>query len=303
VSTQIIDRPPPIPPDRSRWPLAVSIISLVVLVAAAIAGVFVLRSDGNPAPGPTATPTASATPSTSTSASSPSSSTPSGTPSSQPSTGTTGPTVAPPPVFGYQPLWPFGSRADVAAWQRAYRHSGSQPWHLDAARTALSFTTGYLGYTEIDRVTSQQVVGNQAWTGVGYRDPAGRAVTAAVLHLARMGSGPDAPWEVVGSRDTTLSLTIPPYGATRTSPVTVGGRITGVDESLTIQVHALGWPLLGEVTGIPAGGQQSPWSVQVLFTARGGTVLTVAVSTGGHVQGVERFAVTGIVAGPVAAHG
>src|SRR6266498_1095438 len=200
--------------------------------------------------------TPAASPSGSASASGSASVTPSaGTPSATPSAA-----PAPAPVFGFQPLWPF-------------------------ARS-------YLGYTELDRVTSRRVVGTQAWVGVGYANPNGRLVTAAVLHLARIGSGADAPWEVVGSRDATLSLTTPDYGATVSSPVTVGGRITGVDESLRVQVRALGAPLLGQVGGIPAGGQDTPWSARVAFTAPAGTVLTIAVSTGGHLLGVERFAIT-----------
>src|SRR5262249_3784705 len=110
-------------------------------------------------------------------------------------------------------------------------------------------------------------------------------------------TGRYAPWEVVGSRDTLLTLTVPAYGATVLSPLTVGGRITGVDESLVIQVRSLGTGLVGQTGGIPAGGQNTPWSATVRFTAPAGTVLTVAVSTGGHVAGVEEFAITGVRVG------
>ena len=58
-----------------------------------------------------------------------------------------------------------------------------------------------------------------------------------------------------------------PYGSTRTAPVGVGGQITGVDESPTVQLRAIDWPVLGCVSGIPAGGQNTPWSVRVGFTA------------------------------------
>jgi hypothetical protein len=76
--------------------------------------------------------------------------------------------------------------------------------------------------------------------------------------------------------------------------VTVAGVITGVDESLHVQVRTLGRPVLGEVRGVPAGGEQQPWSVTVPFTDGRGRVVTVAVSTGGHLQEVERFAITGL---------
>ena len=98
---------------------------------------------------------------------------------------------------------------------------------------------------------------------------------------------------MVGSRDTTLSLSVPAYGATVVSPVTVGGRVTGVDENLVVQLRTLGSPVLARSAGLPAGGVNTPWSTSVAFTAPPGAVLTIAVATGGHVQDVERFAITG----------
>ena len=198
------------------------------------------------------------------------------------------------PAFAFQPLWPFASAAGAAAWQQEYRTGGHQPWHLDPAATALAFARGYLGYAELDRTTSRVVVGSQAWIGVGVSLPNGTDSTAAVVHLARIGTGRDAPWEVAGTRDSTLSLTTPAYGSRVSSPVTVGGRITGVDESLVVQVRSLTGGLLGRSAPIPAGGNGTSWSASVSFTAPAGTVLTIAVSTGGHVAAVERFAVTGL---------
>jgi hypothetical protein len=195
-------------------------------------------------------------------------------------------------AFPFQPLWPFAGPADAAAWQQAYRTSGHQPWHLDPAATALAFARDHLGHTDLDRTTSRTVTGFQAWIGVGAARPDGATGTAAVVHLARLGAGGDAPWAVVGTRDSTLSLTTPAYGSAVSSPVTVGGRITGVDESLTVQVRNRQSRLLGRSVGIPAGGDGTPWSAQVAYSAPAGTLLTVAVSTGGHVAAVERFAVT-----------
>ncbi|WP_157979570.1 hypothetical protein [Kribbella monticola] len=39
---------------------------------------------------------------------------------------------------------------------------------------------------------------------------------------------------------------------------------------------------------------RQPWSARVDFSHAAGAALTVVVSTGGHLQGVERFAVTGL---------
>lgn len=205
------------------------------------------------------------------------------------------PVTTTPPAFGYPPLWPFPDAAAARDWQESSGSAGHQPWHLDAAATAIAFASGYLGFTGIDRATSTSVSGDQAWVGVGFALPDGADATAAVVHLARIGTGDDAPWEVVGTRDDTLTIDTPRYGATVTSPATAGGVITGVDESLHVRVLGPGG-VLGDACCTPAGGEGTRWSVPVAFTAAPGA-LTVVVSTGGHVAEVERFAVTAVRAG------
>jgi hypothetical protein len=230
---------------------------------------------------------------------------PGSTAASPPNSPTTSPTTTPSafptastPVAGpfrYQPLWPFTSGADAAGWQRRYRTQGTQPWHLDADQTALSFTTGFLGFTEIDRVVSSTIRGDDARVAVGYPTGGDRVGVAAVIHLVLLGSGPDAPWEVVGTRDTTLTVETPRYGATVSSPIAVGGRISGVDESIRVQVRQPSSEQpIGEYCCLPAGGERTPWSVQVAFRGATDPALTIVASTGGHLQGVERFAITGV---------
>ncbi|MBC6458804.1 hypothetical protein HKK72_12970 [Actinomadura sp. HBU206391] len=194
---------------------------------------------------------------------------------------------------GHQPLWPFGSADEARAWQGTYRAGGHQPWHLSAEDTALAFTR-FLGLKGIDRVTRRAVAGGDARVGVGYRGPEGTG-TAAVIHLVRLGVGADAPWEVVGTDDKELSLTIPAYGATVTSPIAVGGSITGVDESLRVAVHQRSsGSAIGVFCCVPAGGTPGRWSAKVPFQGAHDPVLTIVVTTGGHVAEVERFAVTGV---------
>jgi hypothetical protein len=196
---------------------------------------------------------------------------------------------------GYLPLWPFGTAAEAELWQRSHRAGGHQPWHTSAEQTALSFTAGYLGFAGVDRVTSQVIRGDDALVAVGYAATGGRRSTAAVIHLIRYGRGPDAPWEVVGTRDTTLRLTSPSYAATVSSPVRVGGRITGVDENIHVWIRqaSAGRPL-GETCCLPAGGTNTPWSTTVRLRYATGPVLTIVAATGGHLTGVDRFAVTGV---------
>jgi hypothetical protein len=212
-------------------------------------------------------------------------------------------TVAPSPVptpvpFGYQPLFPFGDLAAVRAWQASYASGGHQPWHLDADQTALAFTQGYLGFSQINKVATHTISGKDARVTVGLTLPNGRVNHAAIIHLVRFGTGKYVPWEVVGTDDTTLTLDIPAYGGTATSPVRIGGKITGVDENLRAEVRQLGASgPVGSYCCQPAGGQATSWSFTVPFHAAAGQVITIVVHTGGHVAAVERFAVTGVRVG------
>jgi hypothetical protein len=204
-------------------------------------------------------------------------------------------TTSPGYVFGYQPLWPFPDLAAARAWQTAHRSGGHQPWHLDAGETALSFTRGYLGFTEITMVTSSRVTANGTYVGVGYRDLNGGTHTSAVLFLVRFGTDSDSPWEVVGSEDSTFSLEQPAYGSQVVSPMTVGGHISGVDENIRVTVRSLASTApVGGFCCLPAGGQGSAWHASVPFSIGSGQVLTIVASTGGHLQTVERFALQGV---------
>lgn len=265
---------------RARWAIAVACLAIIAL---AVVMVVLINDSGEPAgtvtqPGPTVTVTAG----------------PTHNPSTQSSTQ---PTTSSPVhrAFGYQPLWPFTSEAGAAAWQQAYRTGGKQPWHLDPGQTALSFTTGFLRFDEINLVVSRSVRGDEAFVSVGYRADKNPPSVAAVIHLARLGQGADAPWEVVGTRDSSLTLTQPRYGATAASPLTVGGRITGVDEAIRVDVRqASTSDRLGTSCCVAAGGQSQPWSARVTFAGATDPAVVIVASTGGHYQGVEAFAVTAI---------
>ena len=209
--------------------------------------------------------------------------------------GTTVATTPPGYEFTSQPLWPFRTQADADEWLASSREGGHQPWHASADMTALAFTTGYLGFGEIDQVTSTEVGATEAWIGVGYEPEPGVLSTSAVIHLVRFGPDPEAPWEVVGTRDTVLTLDTPSYGSSVSSPVTVGGTITGVDENLRVQVRQQSSEApLGESPGVPAGGEGMPWETSVSFAGATDEALTIVVSSGGHVQDVEIFAITGV---------
>ena len=288
------------PPRRKARPaIIVAAAVLITLVSAVLSGLAVELLRGGPSdssqpalPLPVGSTTASVPTSTPT--------TPVGTGSPTP---TVSPTASPTPTasvtprpFRYQPLWPFASTAAAAAWQSTYRKGGQQPWHLDAEQTALSFTTGFLGFTEVKQVVSHSIQGDDARIAVGYDEGSeGPLVVAAELHLVRIGQGSDAPWEVVGTVDTTLSLNRPRYGATVTSPLTASGLITGVDESIRLEVRQPSSTRpIGTSCCVPAGGTSQPWSARVTFKGATDPALTLVASTGGHVQSIERFAITAI---------
>ena len=205
-------------------------------------------------------------------------------------------TATPTPVsFPYVPLWPFASVAAAERWQQEAGSGGHQPWHLDADQVALTFTRTYLGFTEIDRVVHRKVGADDAHISVGYATEGGRTGTAAVLHLVRIGSGADQPWEVVGTDDTDFSLTRPRYGSTVSGTVTVGGRISGVDESIRVTARQPAGQV-GSFCCVPAGGGQEgqAWTARVRLTDPREGPLTFVASTGGHLLDVERFTITGV---------
>jgi hypothetical protein len=224
-------------------------------------------------------------------------------PNSSPSSDTSGPTPAsttvqatrvPPPVLaGYQPLWPFANGTQAKQWENVDGPNGHSPWHSDARATALFFVTGYLQFQDITKVTAADVAANRADVSVGYDLPSGTEHTAAVIHLVRFGDE-NAPWEVVAAAADNFSITQPSPGEQVSSPMTVAGRITGVDESITVAVRTIDGSV-DKVGPVPAGGDNAPWSTTAPFSEHG--VLTVVASTGGHLTAHERFVVVGVTTG------
>ena len=74
-----------------------------------------------------------------------------------------------------------------------------------------------------------------------------------------------------------------------------GGRITGVDEGIRVQVRQPSSAApLGTSCCTPAGGNDQPWKQSVSFSGARDPVLTIVATTGGHVAEVERFTVTAV---------
>ena len=198
-----------------------------------------------------------------------------------------------PDLGGDMPLWPFATSAEAAQWENVDGPNGHSPWHGDAKATALFFASGYLQFHDITEVTTVDIQAMQADIGVGYDLPSGDKHTASVIHLVRYGDE-TAPWEVVGASASGFSITEPAYGDGVTSPMTVGGRITGVDESISVAVRVLDGSV-DQVGPVPAGGQDTPWTMTVPYTEKG--IATVVAWTGGSLTAHGRFAVVGVKAG------
>lgn len=231
--------------------------------------------------------------------------TPAQTTSTAGETSTSTPTPSPsaPPApdaaynFGYQSLWPFTEQASAEDWLRESKSRGDQPWHGDPSATAVKFAQEFLGFAELNRTTTVSEKAREAWIGVGQNDPNGQPRTVATLHLVRLGPAPDAPWEVVGTEDTDLTLDTPRYGSPMSRPViAAGGMISGVDESLHLKALQPGTEI-AEFCCVSAGGPRSPWSAQMRVAENPlpGAV-TIVVWTGGHYADIEGFAVTGVTA-------
>lgn len=265
---------------------ALSVLLAGALLAGALAGCASGTGGGGSEPSTTSIPRVTST-TTAPSTTGPSTPTPSSAP---------GPSFA---LGGYMPLFPFATLQDVQTWEESFSSGGQQPWHLDAGQTAVAFAA-WLGYAEVNTVVSTTTNATGAHVSIGFSPDAtsGPPVVSAVVHEVRWGSGSNVAWEVVGTDDTTLTLSAPPYGSTVASPVRVGGVISGVDESIKVEVHDLASSSpIGVYCCLPAGGTGTPWSALVSFAAAPGAVMTIAAQTGGHVAAVERFAVTGVRSG------
>ena len=157
-----------------------------------------------------------------------------------------------------------------------------------------------LGFPQFNKAIAARTdaTGEDVSIGFYVGGPSKETATATIVHEVRWGNSSDAPWEVVGTDDTTFSITTPEYGTTVTSPVTVGGRISGVDENIAVEVRiSSSSSAVGTFCCLPAGGVASPWHSKVSFVAPTGSVLTIVARTGGHVATVERITVTGARAG------
>ncbi len=191
-------------------------------------------------------------------------------PASNPPTGPASPSPSggPMSVGGTSyPIWPYTSLAQAQAAQRS---GGGAAWHRDAAQTALRFM-GYLQAPEVDRVMANEkettTVGAGRKVTLGRKMADGTVAAVTVVHLVRLGSGTTAPYAVTVAGAYRLAITAPEIAAPVRSPLAVRGTITGVDESIRVEVRtpSAGTPISAPTAAM--GGTGKPWQTSVSFTA------------------------------------
>jgi hypothetical protein len=207
-------------------------------------------------------------------------------------------------IAGMPALWPLSNSLEAIRFARS--NPAPSAWQRSASQTALRFTRTYLGFTDITTVIAVRFRGARADLDVGYLPTSASINVAATIELRRWADLAGAPWEVVGATTKGLSASAtlgPPSSGIR--PLTVTGLITGVDESIGIDVRLLSHAKPIAVSCcLAAGGQSMAWrrTVSVPLAppvqpsqSASVTSLSVITHTGGHLQAVERFTVTGVL--------
>jgi hypothetical protein len=177
-------------------------------------------------------------------------------PSSSPGAVTDSPT---PTGFFGQPfapaIWPFASGAQTQAWRA---NPSSKPWAESNLGVAQHFVDDYLQLTGVHLVqtcVSCDVVGIVNADGKDVGD----------VLLVREDDGSPRAFSVAGvSFNGAFALTSPQEGTKVTSPLTVTGTVTGVDENVSIDLLSQTGVQLAHTTA-PAGSAQ-PWSGQLTWT-------------------------------------
>lgn len=244
--------------------------SLVALVAGGVVGAQLLESGVDelrvpPAAGPRPSAAAAATVPSSAATPTPSKSRgvekvqPPSTPSAQPS--------SLPAVPDMLTIWPYATRREAAAKATEAMRSGAMPWLLDPKQSALLFVQNFLRRPEVDVVTATRPLLAGIGVTVGRRIAGGSQVfEVTTVYLVRVSAASNAPYVVVGASANYLTIDSPVAAAAVRSPVSVAGTITGVDEVVRAELRVLSRPdPLGTGT-VPAGGQDSPWSLTLAFT-------------------------------------
>ena len=190
------------------------------------------------------------------------------------------------------PVWPFTTDAQAADW---LADPGARGWARDPVQVVQHLVDDFLklpGGTAVGTAGGGDV--QRVVVKIG-----GRPVsTVQVEQVGRTTSG---PWSVTGAASEDVGITAPEADAAVTSPLTVTGRVTGVDESVRVQLLASsGTELAG---GYAPAGAEEPWSLPLRWTSSAWSVGAVVASTANGNGDLRAFGLTPVRRGGAAAPG
>jgi hypothetical protein len=164
------------------------------------------------------------------------------------------------------PVWPFTSDAQAADWVAA---PGDRTWAADPVQVAQHLLDDVLALpgTAVGTAGGGDVVRVVVRAG-------GRPVST--VQLEQVGRGPNGPWAVTGASAEDVGITTPDAGGSVESPLTVTGRVTGVDESVHVQLLAGSTQL---ADGHAPAGAEQPWSQLLRWSSTTWSTGAVVAST------------------------
>lgn len=165
------------------------------------------------------------------------------------------------------PVWPFTSDAQAADWVAS---PGDRTWASDPVQVTQHLLDVVL------RLPGKAVgtAGRRGDIVQVVVKAAGRPVST--VSLEQVGRGVDGPFSVTGASAEDVSITTPDVGGSVESPLTVTGRVTGVDESVHVQLLAGSSEL---ADGHAPAGQEQPWSQPLRWSSATWSVGALVAST------------------------
>jgi hypothetical protein len=155
-------------------------------------------------------------------------------------------------------IWPFASHDQAQAWRQ---DTSSRPWAGDNLAVAQHFVDDYLHLTGVHLV--QTCVSCDV---VGIVNSDGQQV--ATVGLVREDDGSPRAYSVTGVYvGSGFTVTTPTEGQKITSPATLTGHITGVDENVSISLVTQDGRTIG--TASAPAGSGAPWATTISWTDQG----------------------------------
>lgn len=224
-------------------------------------------------------------------------------PGDQPST-TSAPSPSTPTASLYDgpAVWPFTSAAQATAWAPG----GSYPWAESKREVVKHFLLDHLKLTTLQAEFGLvEVAGATTCTGceVLQLETTENGEVAEVTVAAFDTAAGNKVFTVVGVTGGDLTVTRPGAGAALTSPTSVSGRITGVDEHVLLRLVTTPGSQIAQ-GGAPAGSAV-PWQGTLSWTDTSWSTAAIVGTTGSFKDGsLTRLVVvpvnraTGASAGP-----